>query len=169
MDITVGASTAPIRLKGYDKAKLPAASTAIVDADNLAQVTVEGKVSATKDINISAESDSSIDANSSSKTMRDDTPLTGAVNLVRATNNATVDITGVDQIKADENLSVNSKSLNSLFSNANAASSKGAMVTTVNLVDYTSNSKIKINNKLDSGKDLNIKAENIVSDNTIIS
>lgn len=152
---------------GTTGANVPAVSVLYTGADNKANVTVEGNVNAAKDISIDADADMKVDAeNKMGIKGKMGNQFVVGVTVAGAENSASVDIK--DEITAGNDLSVNANATSDFTSGTSIkAPEASAMAVAVNVTDFNSNANVNIDTNLSAVNNLNVNAENIITDDNV--
>ena len=160
---------------GTTGANVPAVSVLYTGADNKANVTVEGTVTAAENISIDADADMKVDAeNKMGIKGKMGNQFVVGVTVAGAENSASVDIKDEDNsnnvINAGNDLSVNANATSDFTSGTSIkAPEASAMAVAVNVTDFNSNAKVNIDTDLTAGNDLTVKADNIITDDNVIA
>lgn len=154
---------------GTTGANVPAVSVLYTGADNKANVTVEGTVTAAENISINADADMKVDAeNKMGIKGKMGNQFVVGVTVAGAENSASVDIK--DEITAGNDLSVNANATSDFTSGTSIkAPEASAMAVAVNVTDFNSNANVNIDTDLTAGNDLTVKADNIITDDNVIA
>lgn len=160
---------------GTTGANVPAVSVLYTGADNKANVTVEGTVTAAENISIDADADMKVDAeNKMGIKGKMGNQFVVGVTVAGAENSASVDIKDEDNsnnvIDAVNDLSVNANATSDFTSGTSIkAPEASAMAVAVNVTDFNSNANVNIDTDLTAGNDLTVKADNIITDDNVIA
>lgn len=156
-------------------ASLPAVGAAMGYTEGEAKVNIEGLLKSGKDMKIEASSSNELDINATAAVKSEiggdsQNNFVMALGLAVGKNSSSINIKDAT-IESGGNLDINSTATNSLTSIVEVvAGNRNEASTSLNLVAYDSSSDINIeNSKITSGGDTNIKSENIITDNKIIS
>lgn len=167
------ASTLGLKFKtagGTTGANVPAVAVVYTDVDNTANVTVAGNVNAAKDISIYADADMKVEAENKMSLMgKEANQFVVGVIVANADNSANVTINGTDnEIAAGKDLNVNADATSDFTSRTSIkAPEASAMAVAVNVTDFNSNANVNIDTNLSAGNDLNVKADNIITDDNV--
>lgn len=167
------ASTLGLKFKtagGTTGANVPAVAVVYTDVDNTANVTVAGNVNAAKDISIYADADMKVEAENKMSLMgKEANQFVVGVTVANADNSANVTINGTDnEIAAGKDLNVNADATSDFTSRTSIkAPEASAMAVAVNVTDFNSNANVNIDTNLSAGNDLNVKADNIITDDNV--
>lgn len=167
------ASTTGLKFKtagGTAGANVPAVAVVYTDVDNKANVTIEGNVNAAKDISIDADADMKVEAENKMSLMgKEANQFVVGVTVANADNSANVTISGTDnKIEAGNNLNVNADATSDFTSRTSLkAPEASAMAVAVNVTEFNSNANVNIDTDLSAGNDLNVNAENIITDDNV--
>lgn len=171
------ASTLGLKFKtagGTTGANVPAVAVVYTDVDNKANVTVAGNVKAAQNIsqNISIDADADMKVEAENKMslmgkMANQFVIGGTV--ANADNGAEVIINGTGkEIAAGNNLNVNADATSDFTSRTSIkAPEASAMAVAVNVAEFNSNANVNIDTDLSAGNDLNVKADNIITDDNV--
>ena len=160
---------------GTTGANVPAVSVLYTGADNKANVTVEGTVTAAENISIDADADMKVDAeNKMGIKGKMGNQFVVGVTVAGAENSASVDIKDEDNsnnvINAGNDLSVNANATSDFTSGTSIkAPEASAMAVAVNVTDFNSNANVNIDTDLTASNDLTVKADNIITDDNVIA
>lgn len=163
---------------GTTGANVPAVSVLYTGADNKANVTVEGTVTAAENISIDADADMKVDAeNKMGIKGKMGNQFVVGVTVAGAENSASVDIVDIKDednsnnvINAGNDLSVNANAISDFTSGTSIkAPEASAMAVAVNVTDFNSNANVNIDTDLTAGNDLTVKADNIITDDNVIA
>lgn len=157
---------------GTTGANVPAVSVLYTGADNKANVTVEGTVTAAENISIDADADMKVDAeNKMGIKGKMGNQFVVGVTVAGAENSASVDIKGSgNKVSAGNDLSVNANAASDFTSRTSIkAPEASAMAVAVNVTDFNSNANVNIDTDLTAGNDLTVKADNIITDDNVIA
>ena len=160
---------------GTTGANVPAVSVLYTNAVNKANVTVEGNINAAENISIDADADMKVDAeNKMGIKGKMGNQFVVGVTVAGAENSASVDIKDEDNsnnvINAGNDLSVNANATSDFTSGTSIkAPEASAMAVAVNVTDFNSNANVNIDTDLMTGNDLTVKADNIITDDNVIS
>lgn len=163
---------------GTTGANVPAVSVLYTGADNKANVTVEGTVTAAENISIDADADMKVDAeNKMGIKGKMGNQFVVGVTVAGAENSASVDIVDIKDednsnnvINAGNDLSVNANATSDFTSGTSIkAPEASAMAVAVNVTDFNSNANVNIDTDLTAGNDLTVKADNIITDDNVIA
>ena len=160
---------------GTTGANVPAVSVLYTGADNKANVTVEGTVTADENISINADADMKVDAeNKMGIKGKMGNQFVVGMTVAGAENSASVHIKDEDNsnnvINAGNDLSVNANAASDFTSSTSIkAPEASAMAVAVNVTDFNSNAKVNIDTDLTAGNDLTVKANNIITDDNVIA
>lgn len=155
---------------GTTGANVPAVSVLYTGADNKANVTVEGNVNAAENISIDADADMKVDAeNKMGIKGKMGNQFVVGVTVANADNSANVTISGTDnKIEAGNDLNVNADATSDFTSRTSIkAPEASAMAVAVNVTDFNSNANVNIDTKLQADNALNVKANNIITDDNV--
>lgn len=156
---------------------VPAGAVVYTDATNNAVVNVDGKVTAAQDVAITAHADMQIDAvnNLAVKGEKANQIVVGVM-VTNGDNTAQVNINkntavGYEKaVTAGGDLKVNAEAVNDLNSEQNVSGADAsALVTSVNVTTYNSKAGVNVDRSLEAGNDLDIKADNTFTRNTVVS
>lgn len=167
------ASTTGLKFKtagGTAGANVPAVAVVYTDVDNKANVTIEGNVNAAKDISIDADADMKVEAENKMSLMgKMANQFVVGVTVANADNSANVTINGTgNEITAGEDLNVNADATSDFTSRTSLkAPEASAMAVAVNVTEFNSNANVNIDTDLSAGNDLNVNAENIITDDNV--
>lgn len=179
------ASTTGLKFKtagGTTGANVPAVAVVYTDVDNKAKVTIEGNVKAAKDISIDADADMKVEAENKMSLMgKEANQFVVGVTVANADNSAVVDIkkdennsnvnsdtAAIPAIQAGNNLNVNADATSDFTSRTSLkAPEASAMAVAVNVTEFNSNANVNINTDLKAENDLNVNAENIITDDNV--
>lgn len=165
---------------GTTGANVPAVSVLYTNAVNKANVTVEGNINAAEG-NINAAENISIDADADMKVDAENkmgikgkmgNQFVVGVTVAGAENSASVDIKDEDNsnnvINAGNDLNVNADATSDFTSRTSIkAPEASAMAVAVNVTDFNSNANVNIDTKLQADNALNVKANNIITDDNV--
>lgn len=167
------ASTLGLKFKtagGTTGANVPAVAVVYTDVDNKANVTVAGNVKAAQNISIDADADMKVEAENKMSLMgKMANQFVIGVTVANADNSANVTINGTDnEIAAGKDLNVNADATSDFTSRTSIkAPEASAMAVAVNVTDFNSNANVNIDTNLSAGNDLNVKADNIITDDNV--
>lgn len=171
------ASTLGLKFKtagGTTGANVPAVAVVYTDVDNKANVTVAGNIKAaqdiSQDISIDADADMKVEAENKMSLMgKEANQFVVGVTVANADNSANVTISGTDnEIEAGNDLNVNADATSDFTSRTSIkAPEASAMAVAVNVTDFNSNANVNIDTNLSAGNDLNVNAENIITDDNV--
>ena len=167
------ASTLGLKFKtagGTTGANVPAVAVVYTDVDNKANVTVAGNVNAAKDISIDADADMKVEAENKMSLMgKEANQFVVGVTVANADNSANVTINGTDnEIAAGKDLNVNADATSDFTSRTSLkAPEASAMAVAVNVTDFNSNANVNIDTNLSAVNNLNVNAENIITDDNV--
>lgn len=167
------ASTTGLKFKtagGTAGANVPAVAVVYTDVDNKANVTVAGNIKAAQDISIDADADMKVEAENKMSLMgKEANQFVVGVTVANADNSANVTISGTDnKIEAGNNLNVNADATSDFTSRTSLkAPEASAMAVAVNVTEFNSNANVNIDTDLSAGNDLNVNAENIITDDNV--
>ena len=179
------ASTLGLKFKtagGTTGANVPAVAVVYTDVDNKANVTVAGNVKAKENISIDADADMKVEAENKMSLMgKQANQFVVGVTVANADNSAVVDIkkdennsnvnsdtAAIPAIQAGNNLNVNADATSDFTSRTSLkAPEASAMAVAVNVTDFNSNANVNIDTKLQADNDLNVKANNIITDDNV--
>lgn len=167
------ASTLGLKFKtagGTTGANVPAVAVVYTDVDNKANVTVAGNVKAAQNISIDADADMKVEAENKMSLMgKMANQFVIGVTVANADNGAEVIINGTGkEIAASNNLNVNADATSDFTSRTSIkAPEASAMAVAVNVAEFNSNANVNIDTDLSAGNDLNVKADNIITDDNV--
>ena len=171
------ASTLGLKFKtagGTTGANVPAVAVVYTDVDNKANVTVAGNVKAaqniSQNISIDADADMKVEAENKMSLMgKMANQFVIGVTVANADNGAEVIINGTGkEIAAGNNLNVNADATSDFTSRTSIkAPEASAMAVAVNVAEFNSNANVNIDTDLSAGNDLNVKADNIITDDNV--
>lgn len=167
------ASTLGLKFKtagGTTGANVPAVAVVYTDVDNKANVTVAGNVKAKENISIDADADMKVEAENKMSLMgKQANQFVVGVTVANADNSANVTISGTDnKIEAGNDLNVNADATSDFTSRTSIkAPEASAMAVAVNVTDFNSNANVNIDTKLQADNALNVKANNIITDDNV--
>lgn len=179
------ASTLGLKFKtagGTTGANVPAVAVVYTDVDNKANVTVAGNVKAKENISIDADADMKVEAENKMSLMgKQANQFVVGVTVANVDNSAVVDIkkdennsnvnsdtAAIPAIQAGNNLNVNADATSDFTSRTSLkAPEASAMAVAVNVTDFNSNANVNIDTKLQADNDLNVKANNIITDDNV--
>lgn len=167
------ASTTGLKFKtagGTAGANVPAVAVVYTDVDNKANVTVAGNIKAAQDISIDADADMKVEAENKMSLMgKEANQFVVGVTVANADNSANVTINGTgNEITAGEDLNVNADATSDFTSRTSLkAPEASAMAVAVNVTEFNSNANVNINTDLKAENDLNVNAENIITDDNV--
>ena len=167
------ASTLGLKFKtagGTTGANVPAVAVVYTDVDNKANVTVAGNVKAAQNISIDADADMKVEAENKMSLMgKMANQFVIGVTVANADNGAEVIINGTGkEIAAGNNLNVNADAASDFTSRTSIkAPEASAMAVAVNVAEFNSNANVNIDTDLSAGNDLNVKADNIITDDNV--
>lgn len=167
------ASTLGLKFKtagGTTGANVPAVAVVYTDVDNKANVTVAGNVKAAQNISIDADADMKVEAENKMSLMgKQANQFVVGVTVANADNSANVTINGTDnEIAAGKDLNVTADATSDFTSRTSLkAPEASAMAVAVNVTDFNSNANVNIDTDLSAGNDLNVKADNIITDDNV--
>lgn len=171
------ASTLGLKFKtagGTTGANVPAVAVVYTDVDNKANVTVAGNVKAaqniSQNISIDADADMKVEAENKMSLMgKEANQFVVGVTVANADNSANVTINGTDnEIAAGKDLNVNADATSDFTSRTSIkAPEASAMAVAVNVAEFNSNANVNIDTDLSAGNDLNVKADNIITDDNV--
>ena len=170
IDLAVGASAEAMKLIKTNATNIvPAAGVAYAESVNKAEVTINGQLASNASTEISANANSSIAA--SAMTEADGNLAAAAVAIANGENSSKVTI-GEKAKMADGELKgdvdIKATSTNSVETEAGVEAGEDSTVATaVNVTKYHSNANVDIKGNIKAGGDLNIVAENILTENSI--
>lgn len=178
----VGAKLSPFKLGNVGNSNaVPATAVAYVQTDNDASTTVNGTIKSKDSTEISADANSEIVANASTKTeIEQGNPnlVNAAVLVVNGKNtshvtvgqNANLQKDSDGNVNLEGNVDIHSKTTNSLEAKVStSAKDKSALATAVNVTNYASDAQTSVQAGVTAGKDLAVRADNIVEKNTVIT
>ena len=159
---------------GTTGANVPAVAVVYTDVDNKANVTVAGNVKAaqniSQNISIDADADMKVEAENKMSLMgKMANQFVIGVTVANADNGAEVIINGTGkEIAAGNNLNVNADATSDFTSRTSIkAPEASAMAVAVNVAEFNSNANVNIDTDLSAGNDLNVKADNIITDDNV--
>lgn len=167
------ASTLGLKFKtagGTTGANVPAVAVVYTDVDNKANVTVAGNVKAAQNISIDADANMKVEAENKMSLMgKMANQFVIGVTVANADNGAEVIINGTGkEIAAGNNLNVNADAASDFTSRTSIkAPEASAMAVAVNVAEFNSNANVNIDTDLSAGNDLNVKADNIITDDNV--
>ena len=167
------ASTTGLKFKtagGTGGANVPAVAVVYTDVDNKANVTVAGNVTAAQNISIDADADMKVEAENKMSLMgKNANEFVIGVTVANADNGAEVTINGTgNKIAAGKDLNVNADAASDFTSRTSLkAPEASAMAVAVNVTEFNSNANVNIDTDLSAGNDLNVKADNIITDDNV--
>ena len=167
------ASTLGLKFKtagGTTGANVPAVAVVYTDVDNKANVTVAGNVKAAQNISIDADADMKVEAENKMSLMgKEANQFVIGVTVANADNGAEVIINGTgNEIAAGNDLNVNADAASDFTSRTSIkAPEASAMAVAVNVAEFNSNANVNIDTDLSAGNDLNVKADNIITDDNV--
>ena len=163
-------------LGGNSGSFVPAASVVYTEADNDANVTIAGSVTAAKDLTVDADAKLAVDSeNVMSIRGKDENvnQVVVGVAVTNAENNAAVNITddGDDKaISAGNDLKVNANAENTFNSTVSIKTGdSSALSTAVNISNFASGANVTVDTGLEAGSDLAVNANNTVKENTVVA
>lgn len=171
--VASAASTLGLKFKtagGTTGANVPAVAVVYTDVDNKANVTVAGNVKAKENISIDADADMKVEAENKMSLMgKQANQFVVGVTVANADNSANVTISGTDnKIEAGNDLNVNADATSDFTSRTSIkAPEASAMAVAVNVTDFNSNANVNIDTKLQADNALNVKANNIITDDNV--
>lgn len=183
------ASTLGLKFKtlgGYTGANVPAGSVVYTEADNDANVTVNGDVTAAENINIDADADLTVEAeNKITVTGEKANQFVLGVTIAKAENKADITI-GVEENKdnsgnvttasvgnlvtATGDLDVNATANSNFTSKTSVSAGESSAVgIAVNVTEFDSGANVNVNTDLTAGKDLIVNAADTVAADNVIA
>lgn len=167
------ASTTGLKFKtagGTTGANVPSVAVVYTDVDNTANVTVAGNVKAKENISIDADADMKVEAENKMSLMgKEANQFVVGVTVANADNRANVTINGTDnEIAAGKDLNVNADATSDFTSRTSIkAPEASAMAVAVNVTDFNSNANVNIDTNLSAVNNLNVNADNIITDDNV--
>ena len=177
---TLAASAASVTAKkfwtpmGNKGSYIPAAAVVYTEADNDANVTIAGDISAAKDLNVNAEANMTIDAENKmgvSGSQENTSQIAVGVAVTNAANNANVNITKESGgLTAGNNLTVNAAAQSDFNSTVSITTGEAnALATAVNVANFDSAANVGVDTALTAENDLTVAADNTITGNDIVA
>lgn len=181
IDLEVGANAGGIKLFTPSVTKLiPAVGVSYAEANNNAEVNIEGALASAGSADIAANADSTIYASSITKTGKQGNIVSAAVTVANSENHSKVTIgetakmagqdlgNGRGTATIGEDVSVKANSTNSVTTGASVvANDNTAVATAVNVTEHNSTADVDINASMKAGRNLAVNAANTLAENNV--
>ena len=171
-----GASTALLKVMNVAGTNIiPAAAVTYSQTHNEAAVNIDGTLTSNDGTSVTALADSKVNSEAKATTMDvSENPNLGdvALNITTGDNKSSVTIGKTAQMtELQKDVNIEAKSVNSVITKAEVSTGEKAVVATaINVTDYDSKADVNINGNVSSKEgSLAINAENVLTDNTVIT
>lgn len=158
-------------LGGVKGANVPASAVVYTDADNDANVAVNGTVRAKNDVNIDADAKLTVEAENKMSLSGDNANrFAVGVTIANAGNNAKVDISGEgSSVTATEgNLKVNAKAESDFTSNTSVTNAEASSTgIAINVTEFDSSANVNVDTALTADNNLTVNANNTIENDTV--
>ena len=183
IDLEVGANAGGIKLVTPSVTKLiPAVGVSYAEANNNAEVNIDGAIASAGSADIAANADSTVYASSLTKTGKEGNIVAAAATVANSENHSQVNIgetakmagqdlgNGRGTAAIGEDLSVKANSTNSVKTSASVvANDNTAVATAVNVTEHNSTADVNINASMKAGRNLAVDAANTLTENEVIA